>query len=93
MSRREREARKQELLTMIQDQRMDLASCEQHWLIATSRYDKLWSTFYEARRFFAIGGGVAALWLVRRPRKLGRLIKRGLGLWSSVRMIKKLIPR
>ncbi|MBT0724175.1 hypothetical protein HH682_06935 [Rosenbergiella sp. S61] len=93
MSRREREARKQELLTTIQTQRMDLISCQQQWLVATSRYDQLWSAAYAARRYFAMGGGVLALWVARKPKTLGRLVKRGFGLWSSWRMIKKMIPR
>lgn len=93
MSRREREARKQELLTMIQDQRMDLVSCEQQWLAATSRYDQLWSAAYAARRYFVVGGSLVALWALRKPRTLGRWLKRGFGVWSSVRVLRKMIPR
>ncbi|MBT0726087.1 YqjK-like family protein [Rosenbergiella australiborealis] len=93
MNRHQREARKQELLTTIQTQRMDLASCQQQWIVATSRYDQIWSAAYAARRYFAIGGSLLTLWVARRPKTLGKLVKKGFGLWSSWRMIKKLIPR
>lgn len=93
MNRRERESRKQELLIQIQTQRMEMVAGEQQWLAATSGYDHLWAKLYGLRRYAAVGGGLLTLWAVRRPKLLGRWIKRGFGVWSSWRMVRKMIHR
>lgn len=93
MSRREREDKKQQLLSLITQQRVELDSCCLQWIVATSGYDHAWFKIVSLRRYLAVGGGVLALWTLRRPKKLLRFAKRGLGIWSSWRMVRKMIAK
>lgn len=93
MSRRDIERRKNALLVLIQQQRLDLKSCERDWYQGTARYDTLWHTFVGLRRYITIGSGLAAVWSMRHPAFIVRWAKRGFGLWSSWRMIRKALPR
>lgn len=93
MSRRDIERRRDELLAMVQQQRLDLKACERDWYQATYRYDHLWHTVFGLRRYVAIGSGLAAIWSLRHPGFVMRWAKRGFGLWSSWRVIRNALPR
>jgi len=92
MNRRDREARKADLLRQIQQQRLDLIASRKDWLEATSRYDQGWFALLQAKRYLAIGSGVLAIWSVRHPRFLTRWAKRGLSIWSTWRMVRNVLP-
>jgi hypothetical protein len=95
-SRRDREARKARLLNEIQQQRLDLSAARRDWLMTTAQYDRSWLTFVSMRRYLAIGSSILAIWTVRKPRKshfLLRWTKRGFGLWSSWRLVRKNLPQ
>lgn len=93
MSRREREQRKADLLRLIQQQRLDLSAECRDWLYATERFDRGWLQLVSLRRYFAIGSSLMALWSVRHPRRMGRWVRRGLGAWSTWRMIRSRLPQ
>ncbi|WP_312239464.1 YqjK-like family protein [Pantoea sp.] len=94
MSRRQREARIHDLLNEVQQQRLDLSAAKRDWLLETAQYDRGWLTLLSLRRYFAIGSSALAIWSVRNPNFLMRWAKRGLGLWSTWRLVKSTIsPR
>lgn len=90
---REREARKAELLRQIQQQRLDLSAGRKAWLDTTARYDSGWMALLSAKRWLALGSGVMAVWSVRNPRFITRWARRGLGAWSTWRMVRNYLPR
>lgn len=90
---RERDKRKAELLRQVQQQRLDLSAGKKSFLASTARYDRSWLTLIGLRRYVAVGTGLMAIWSVRHPRILTRWAKRGLGVWSSWRMIRNFLPR
>jgi len=89
---RERAERKAELLRQIQQQRLDLSIQKKFWLESTARYDRGWLTLLSLKRYIAVGSGLAAIWSVRNPRRITRWAKRGLGIWSTVRMVRNFLP-
>lgn len=93
MSRSEREARTADLLRQVRQQRLDLSAGRREWLAATERYDRGWLSLMSAKRYLAIGGGILAVCSVRHPRFLTRWARRGLGAWSTWRMIRNTLPR
>lgn len=93
MNRREREARTAELLRQVHQQRLDLNAGRKDWLEATVRFDRGWAGLLGAKRFLAIGSGVLAIWSVRHPQFLTRWARRGLGAWSTWRMVRNALPR
>ena len=94
MSRREREARIEELLKQVQQQRLDLSAARRGWLEITAPYDRGWFTFLSLKRYLAIGSSALAIYSIRSPNRLLRWAKRGFGLWSTWRMIKSTLePR
>ncbi|KGD70683.1 membrane protein [Tatumella morbirosei] len=93
MSRRDIERRRDALLALVQQQRLDLKACERDWFQTTRRYDELWHTALGLRRYIAIGSGLAAVWSLRHPKFMLRWGKRAFGLWSSWRVIRKALPR
>ncbi|OON38646.1 hypothetical protein BTJ39_17475 [Izhakiella australiensis] len=93
MSRREREQRKADLLRLVQQQRLDLSAECRDWEYATARYDRSWLRLMSLRRYIAIGSSLAAIWSVRHPRRMGRWFKRGLGVWSTWRLIRSNLPQ
>lgn len=90
---RERDKRKAVLVQQIQQQRLDLSAGKKSFLTLTARYDRSWLTLMSLRRYVAVGSGLIAIWSVRHPRTLTRWAKRGMGLWSSWRMIRNFLPR
>lgn len=88
MKDREREQRKTELLSQIQQQRLNLSVAKRQWLEVTEPYDKGWNTLVSLRRYFVVAGGVLAIWNVRRPGKMMRLARRGLSVWSTWRVVR-----
>ncbi|PIJ50221.1 hypothetical protein BL250_12555 [Erwinia sp. OLTSP20] len=92
MSRREREQRKSALLRLIQQQRLDLSAECRDWQNVTARYDRSWLALMSLRRYIAIGSSLLAIWSVRHPRRMGRWFKRGLGIWSTWRLIRSGFP-
>lgn len=84
----EREQRKTQLLNQIQQQRLSLSIAKRQWIETTAPYDRGWHTLVSLRRYFVIAGSVLAVWNVRRPGKMMRLVKRGFGVWSTWRMVR-----
>ena len=93
MKRHDREAHIADLLRQIQQQRQDLSTDRQAWLAATARYDRGWQTLLRAKHFLLPAGGVFVVLSLRHPRRLIRWGKRGLGLWSSWRVVRNALPR
>lgn len=88
-ARLQREARKAALLAEISRQRRYLKySCED-WVEATAPIDRGWFTLQSMRAWLMAGSSLVALWGVRHPRFLGRTVRRGIGLWSSWRLVRK----
>lgn len=88
MSDSEREKRKVELLNQIQQQRLSLSVAKYRWLEATAPYDRGWHALVSLRRYFVVAGSVLAIWNVRRPGKMMRLVKRGFSVWSTWRVVR-----
>lgn len=93
MSSHDRRERKAELLRKVYQQRLDLSAGRKDWLASTTRYDHGWLALLSAKRYLAIGSGVLAIWSVRNPRFITRWARRGLGAWSTWRMVRNVIPR
>lgn len=90
---RKRDLRKADLLREIQQQRLDLSAGRKAWLDTTARYDHGFLALLSAKRWLAVGSGVMAIWSVRNPRLMGRWARRGLGAWSTWRMVRNYLPR
>lgn len=91
-SSRERTEHKAELLRLVQQQRLDLSAEKKLFLEATARYDRGWLKLVSLRRFAVVGSGLMAIWSVRHPRRITRWAKRGLGLWSTWRVVRNYLP-
>lgn len=85
----ERAQRKAQLLREIQQQRLDLSASRRDWLDATSAYDRGWNTLLSLRSWALVGSSVMAVWTIRHPNLLVRWAKRGFGVWSAWRLVKK----
>lgn len=90
---RERDERKADLLRQVQQQRLDLSAGKKRFLESTARYDHGWLTLVSLRRYAAVGSGLMAIWSVRNPRIITRWAKRGLGLWSTWRVVRNFMPQ
>ncbi|VYT63788.1 membrane protein [Metakosakonia massiliensis] len=90
-SKAERLKRKAQLLSDIQQQRLDLTATRRDWLEATGAYDRGWNTFLSLRSWALVGSSVMALWTIKNPNVLIRWGKRGLGVWSVWRLVKSTI--
>ncbi|AXF77358.1 YqjK-like family protein [Erwinia tracheiphila] len=90
---RELSSRKAELLREVQQQRLDLSTAKKRWLESTARYDSGWLTLVSLRRYLAVSSSLIAVWSIRTPRKITRWARRGLGIWSSWRMLRNYLPR
>ncbi len=88
MSRRKREVRKARLLSQIRQQRLDLSAARRDWFAVTGRYDHGFMTLLNLRRWITVGSGLMAIWSVRHPRGLFRWARRGVGLWSTWRLVR-----
>lgn len=88
-SRQERAHRTAILLSEIQQQRLDFSAGCRDWRNATSRLDRGWNQLLNLRTWAIAGSSLVALWSVRHPRFLLRWGKRGVGLWSSWRLVRK----
>ena len=86
--RQERERHKAQLLRQIQQQRLELSACRRHWHEATAPLDRGWHTLLSLRSWLMVGSGLMAVWSVRHPHFLMRWTKRGLGLWSNMRLFR-----
>ena len=89
----ERERQKALLLRQIQQQRLDLNASRRRWLEATAPIDRGWNTLLNLRSWAMVGSGLVSVWSVRHPRFLLRWTKRGLGIWSTWRMARKLLQQ
>lgn len=87
-SKQELTRRKAHLLSTIQQQRLDLSTCQRDWVSATQSYDRSWNMLLNLRSWALVGSSIAAVWSVRHPRFLIRWARRGFGLWSAWRMVK-----
>lgn len=93
MTRRERERRKAELLSIVQQQRLDLSAYRRDWQMAAAPWDRGWNTLINLRSWAMAGSGIMAIWGLRHPRFLVRWTKRGVGIWSTWRMVRKLVNK
>jgi hypothetical protein len=89
--RQERERHKAQLLRQIQQQRLELSACRRHWHEATAPLDRGWHTLLSLRSWLMVGSGLMAVWSVRHPHFLMRWTKRGLGLWSTWRLVRGIL--
>lgn len=89
--RQERERQKTQLLRQIQQQRLELSACRRHWHEATAPLDRGWHTLLSLRSWLMVGSGLMAVWSVRHPHFLMRWTKRGLGLWSTWRLVRGIL--
>lgn len=87
-SKVERERRKAQLLSQIQQQRLDLSASRREWLEATGAYDRRWNMLLSLRSWALVGSSVMAIWTIRHPNMLVRWARRGFGLWSAWRLVK-----
>lgn len=85
----ERAQRKAQLLREIQQQRLDLSASRSDWLDATGAYDRGWNTLLSLRSWALVCSSVMAIWTIRHPNLLVRWAKRGFGVWSAWRLVKK----
>jgi len=92
-SRRERQQHTAELLSRIQQQRLDFNAGCQDWLALMSPYDRGWKRVLNLRAWLVAGSGVMAIWSVRHPRFLMRWSKRGVGVWSTWRLLRNTLSR
>lgn len=88
-SKVERERRKAQLLSQIQQQRLDLSASRREWLEATGAYDRRWNMLLSLRSRALVGSSVMAIWTIRHPNMLVRWARRGFGLWSARRLVKR----
>ena len=91
--RQEREQRKAFLLRQIQQQRLDLSASRRDWLNATQIYDRGWSRLVSLRSWAMVASSAMAVASLRHPRFLVRWARRGLGVWSTWRMVKSLLHK
>lgn len=82
-SKVERERRKAQLLSQIQQQRLDLSATRREWLEATGAYDRRWNMLLSLRSPALVGSSVMAIWTIRHPNMLVRWARRGFGVWSA----------
>ncbi len=88
-SKVERERRKAQLLSQIQQQRLDLSATRREWLEATGAYDRRWNMLLSLRSWALVGSSVMAIWTIRHPNMLVRWARRGFGgVWSAWRLVK-----
>ena len=88
--RQEREAHKAHLLRQIQQQRLDLSASRRDWLDATQPYDRGWSKLVSLRSWFMVASSAMAVVSLRHPRFLVRWARRGVGIWSTWRMVRNI---
>ena len=81
-SKVERERRKAQLLSQIQQQRLDLSASRREWLETTGAYDRRWNMLLSLRSWALVGSSVMAIWTIRHPNMLVRWARRGFGVWS-----------
>ena len=67
-SKVERERRKAQLLSQIQQQRLDLSASRREWLEATGAYDRRWNMLLSLRSWALVGSSVMAIWTIRQTR-------------------------
>ena len=84
----ERERRKAQLLSQIQQQRLNLSASRRDWLEATGAYDRRWNMLLNLRSWALVGSSVMAIWTIRHPNMLVRWARRGFGVWSAWRLVK-----
>ena len=103
--RQERERQKAQLLRQIQQQRLggtarptlmrqqgrEGRAARRHWHEATAPLDRGWHTLLSLRSWLMVGSGLMAVWSVRHPHFLMRWTKRGLGLWSTWRLVRGIL--
>ncbi|STW48077.1 inner membrane protein YqjK [Klebsiella pneumoniae] len=53
--------------------------------------DRGWHTLLSLRSWLMVGSGLMAVWSVRHPHFLMRWTKRGLGLWSTWRLVRGIL--
>ena len=80
-SKVERERRKAQLLSQIQQQRLDLSASRREWLEATGAYDRRWNMLLSLRSWALVGSSVMAIRRFGRPNMRNHTGRRGFGVW------------
>ncbi|PWC13289.1 cell division protein FtsH [Brenneria roseae subsp. americana] len=93
MSQQQRNREKAQLLRAIQQQRLDLSAGKNEWLDSTAHYDRYWHSLMQWRRYWIVGSGLIALYGARHPSRLIRWGRRALGLWGTLRLLRKTFPQ
>jgi len=81
--------RKARLLRQIERQRGELSIASHDWLQATEKVDRAWIKLLDMRKYLAVGSSVLAIYSIRHPSFLLRWAKRGFGVWSTVRLVRR----
>lgn len=89
--RQERERQKTQLLRQIQQQRLELSACRRHWHEATAPLDRGWHTLLSLRSWLMVGSGLIYRMVRTTSAFLMRWTKRGLGLWSTWRLVRGIL--
>ncbi|WP_156294092.1 YqjK-like family protein [Serratia oryzae] len=87
--RQYREWKKEQLIRQIEQQRLDLVENKTLWLAKTEYLDQGWQTLFNLRKYVAIGSSVVALYGIRHPGKFIRWSRRAFGIFSTIRLIRK----
>ncbi|MFZ1874397.1 MAG: YqjK-like family protein [Chania sp.] len=90
--RQYREWKKQQLIQQIQQQRLDLAANKTLWLEKTECLDQGWQTLFSLRKYVAIASSIVALYGIRHPGKFIRWSRRAIGIFGTIRLIRKVFP-
>lgn len=93
MNHRQRIVRRDALLNEIHQQRLDLTAACHDWCDSTARLDQGWLKLRRLRHYLAVGSGIVAIWSVRKPSTLFRWARRGAGVWSTWRLLRKGLKR
>lgn len=91
--RQQREQHKALLLRQIQQQRLDLSASRRDWLDVTQAYDRGWNRLVSLRAWLMVASSAMAVASLRHPRFLVRWARRGVGIWSTWRMVKRLLRK
>ncbi|XNN28569.1 YqjK-like family protein [Escherichia coli] len=87
-SKVERERRKAQLLSQIQQQRLDLLPVVVNGWRQQALYDDVgWNMLLSLRSWALVGSSVMAIWTIRHPNMLVRWARRGFGVWSAWRLV------
>ncbi|MBP6122506.1 MULTISPECIES: YqjK-like family protein [Providencia] len=86
-------ARKQRLVSQIEQQRIDLSAASRDWLQATSTFDKAWQTVVTFKPIFIAATGLISIYTLKSPKRIFSLGKKALATWSLVRTLQSAVKK